>query len=97
MRESASQELIESGVNETWTMDGACLKGGGFAMWDIAGKKTSDILKQHKLNFETTYNVARPSFVQMMKQKSGRIFIIGSKPGLSAEHGKGMVAYGLAK
>ena len=32
-----------------------------------------------------------------MKQNSGRIFIIGSKPGLSSVNSKGMVAYGLAK
>jgi NAD(P)-dependent dehydrogenase (short-subunit alcohol dehydrogenase family) len=33
----------------------------------------------------------------MMKQNNGRIFIIGSKPGLSSVNSKGMVAYGLAK
>jgi len=33
----------------------------------------------------------------MIKQNNGRIFIIGSKPGLSATNSKGMVAYGLAK
>jgi len=62
-----------------------------------AETKTSDIAKQYKLNFETAYNIARPIFVQMLKQNSGRIFIIGSKPGLNAMNGKGMVAYGLAK
>ena len=59
--------------------------------------KTSDILKQYKLNFETTYNVARPVFVHMMQQGMGRIFIIGSKPGLEARYGKGMAAYSLSK
>ena len=33
----------------------------------------------------------------MAKQNNGRIFIIGSRPGLDAKNGKGMVAYGLAK
>jgi NAD(P)-dependent dehydrogenase (short-subunit alcohol dehydrogenase family) len=33
----------------------------------------------------------------MIKQNSGRIFLIGSRPGLDAKNGKGMVAYGLAK
>jgi len=41
--------------------------------------------------------VARPLFVQMMQQDNGRIFLVGSKPGLSAKNGKGMVAYGLGK
>jgi NAD(P)-dependent dehydrogenase (short-subunit alcohol dehydrogenase family) len=49
------------------------------------------------LNFETAYNIARPVFAQMMLQGSGRIFIIGSKPGLDAKNGKGMIAYGLSK
>ena len=66
-------------------------------MGKIADTNTTDIQKQYKLNFETAYNTARPVFVQMMKQNSGRIFMIGSKPGLSAANSKGMVAYGLAK
>jgi NAD(P)-dependent dehydrogenase (short-subunit alcohol dehydrogenase family) len=33
----------------------------------------------------------------MMKQNSGRIFIIGSRPGMNAANGKGMIAYGLGK
>ena len=54
-------------------------------------------MKQYKLNFETAYNVARPVFLQMMKQNNGRIFIVGSKPGMDSKNGKGMVAYGMAK
>ncbi len=33
----------------------------------------------------------------MLQQGYGRIFLIGSRPGLDAKNGKGMVAYGLAK
>jgi NAD(P)-dependent dehydrogenase (short-subunit alcohol dehydrogenase family) len=33
----------------------------------------------------------------MMKQNGGRIFLIGSRPGLDATDSKGMVAYGLGK
>src|SRR6185295_9983333 len=51
----------------------------------------------YKLNFETAYNIARPAFGQMRRQGQGRIFIIGSRPGLDARNGKEMVAYGLAK
>lgn len=70
---------------------------GGFAMGSIAETKTSDILKQYKLNFETAYNVARPVFMQMRKQQTGRIFLVGSRPGLDAKSGMGMIAYGLGK
>jgi NAD(P)-dependent dehydrogenase (short-subunit alcohol dehydrogenase family) len=95
--EESSGKFIEAVISKYKNIDAAILTVGGFAMGSIADTKTSDILKQYKLNFETTYNVARPVFVQMMKQDNGRIFIIGSKPGLDARNGKGMVAYGLAK
>lgn len=97
MNEDDSQKFIESVVTKHGSIDAAILTVGGFAMGKIADTKTVDILKQYKLNFETTYNVARPAFIQMSKQNCGRIFIIGSKPGLDTRNGKGMVAYGLAK
>ncbi len=97
MSEDDAQKFIDSVIEKYKTIDAAILTVGGFAMGKIADTKTSDIAKQYKLNFETAYNIARPSFIQMMKQNSGRIFIIGSKPGLDARNGKSMVAYGLAK
>ena len=97
MNEDDSAKFIASVISKYGSIDAAVLTVGGFAMGAVAETKTSDIGKQYKLNFETAYNVARPVFVQMMKQNNGRIFIIGSKPGLSAVNSKGMVAYGLAK
>ena len=97
MNEEDSAKFIASVISKYGSVDAAVLTVGGFAMGAVAETKTSDIAKQYKLNFETAYNVARPVFVQMMKQNSGRIFIIGSKPGLSSVNSKGMVAYGLAK
>ncbi len=95
--EDASGKFVDLVISKYESIDAAVLTVGGFAMGSIADTKTSDVLKQYKLNFETAYNVARPVFVEMMKQNNGRIFIIGSKPGLDARNGKGMVAYGLAK
>lgn len=97
MNEDDSSKFITTVISKYGSVDAAVLTVGGFAMGSIAETKTSDIAKQYKLNFETAYNVARPVFVQMMKQNSGRIFIIGSKPGLSSVNSKGMIAYGLAK
>lgn len=79
------------------SIDVAVLTVGGFAMGNISSTKTADISKQYQLNFETAYNIARPVFVQLMKQGSGRIFLIGSKPGADMKSSKGMVAYGLGK
>jgi NAD(P)-dependent dehydrogenase (short-subunit alcohol dehydrogenase family) len=97
MNEDDAQKFIDGVIAKHGSIDAAVLTVGGFAMGKIADTKTADIMKQYKLNFETAYNIARPTFIQMIQQNSGRIFIIGSKPGLDARNGKGMVAYGLAK
>ena len=97
MNEDDSAKFVNDVTSKYGSVDAAVLTVGGFAMGSVAETKTSDIAKQYKLNFETAYNVARPVFTQMMKQNRGRIFIIGSKPGLSSVNSKGMVAYGLAK
>ena len=97
LNEEAAEKFINEVAVKNKTIDVAVLTVGGFAMGKIAETRSADILKQYKLNFETAYNAARPAFVQMLKQKSGRIFIIGSRPGLDAKSGKGMVAYSLAK
>ncbi len=97
MNEDDSAKFVADVISKYGSIDAAVLTVGGFAMGKIAETKTADIYKQYKLNFETAYNIARPVFIQMIKQNSGRIFIIGSKPGLDAKNGKGMVAYGLGK
>jgi len=95
--EENSSQFVESVVAKHGSIDAAVLTVGGFAMGNIAETKTADIIKQYKLNFETAYNIARPVFLQMMKQNSGRIFLIGSRPGLNTKNAKGMVGYSLAK
>ena len=97
LNEDDAQKFIDTVISKHGRIDVAILTVGGFAAGNIAETKTSDISKQYKLNFETAYNIARPAFVQMKRQGEGRTFIIGSRPGLDARNGKGMVAYGLAK
>ncbi len=97
MNEDDAQKFAASVVLKYRTVDAAVFTVGGFAMGNISETKTSDITKQFQLNFETAYNIARPIFTQMMEQQNGRIFLIGSRPGLDVKAGKGMVAYSLAK
>ena len=97
LNEDDSQKFVDTVISKYGRIDMAILTVGGFAAGNIAETKTSDINRQYKLNFETAYNIARPAFVQMKRQGGGRIFIVGSRPGLDARNGKGMVAYGLAK
>jgi NAD(P)-dependent dehydrogenase (short-subunit alcohol dehydrogenase family) len=97
MNEDAAGQFVDQLVTKHENINAAVLTAGGFAMGKIANTKTEDIAKQYKLNFETAYNMARPVFLQMLKQGSGRIFLIGSRPGIDMHNSKGMVAYGLSK
>ncbi len=97
MSEDAAEKFVSDITAKYKTIDAAILTVGGFVMGTIADTGSADILKQVKLNFETAYHVARPVFLQMLQQKFGRIFLVGSRPGLSAKDGKGMIAYGLSK
>ena len=97
VNEEAAAEWVQVVINKHKTIDVAVLTVGGFAMADIAGTTTAMIGQQYRLNFETAYNVARPVFVQMSKQGTGTIFLIGSKAGMEAANSKGMIAYGLSK
>lgn len=97
MQEEESLQFVDHVAAKHGSIDVAVLTVGGFAMGNISNTKTADIGKQYKLNFETAYNIARPVFMQMMKRGSGRIFLIGSKPGAEMTNSKGMVAYGLGK
>jgi NAD(P)-dependent dehydrogenase (short-subunit alcohol dehydrogenase family) len=78
-------------------IDAAVLTAGGFAMGKIAESGVNDLQQQYKLNFETTYIIARLIFQQMIQQKTGRLFFTGSKPGLDMHAGKGMTGYALSK
>src|ERR1044071_3453037 len=95
--ENDAAQFVESVVQKQGSIDVAVLTAGGFAMGKIADTKMDDIMKQFTINFQTAYNIARPVFTQMMKQNSGRIFLVGSKPALDAKASKGMVAYGFSK
>lgn len=97
LNEGDCQKFVEEIVVKHKAIDVAVLTAGGFAMGDIAETKTGDIAKQYQLNFETAYNIARPVFLQMMKQGSGRIFLIGSRQGLDILKGKGAIAYSFSK
>jgi NAD(P)-dependent dehydrogenase (short-subunit alcohol dehydrogenase family) len=97
LNEEDSEKFVEAVIAKHKSIDVVVLTVGGFAIGTVSNTKTADIHKQYKLNFETAYNVARPAFVQMLKQQTGRIFLVGSKPGLNAINGKGMIAYALGK
>ncbi len=95
--EADSAAFVDSVIEKYQNINAAVLTVGGFAMGKVADTSIADMQKQYKLNFETAYNVARPVFVQMMKQNSGRIFLIGSRAGMNSKDGQSSVAYSLSK
>ena len=95
--EKATAELINTVVNKYGVLDTAILTVGGFAMGGIEQTVISDIHKQGQLNFVTAYNVAQPVFIHMWNQKKGRIFLVGSRPGMDMRNGRNLVAYALTK
>ena len=95
--ENEAEEFVKKMISKYGTIDAAVLTVGGFAMGSIKETTINDIKKQFKLNFETAYNAARPLFIQMMQQKSGKIFLIGARTGIDMKNSKGMVAYGISK
>ena len=97
LNEESCKKLVHDVVEKYGKIDVAVLTAGGFTMGNIDATTTGDIYKQYQLNFETTYNIARPVFMQMMKQNSGRLFLIGSRQGLDAYRGKESIAYTLSK
>jgi NAD(P)-dependent dehydrogenase (short-subunit alcohol dehydrogenase family) len=97
LKEEECRKFVEEVIAKNETIDVAVLTAGGFTMGDIAATKTSDIAKQYQLNFETAYNIARPVFLQMMRQNNGRIFLIGSRQGLETAKGKSAIGYSLSK
>ncbi len=95
--EEAAAKLVDDTVKKYNRIDAAVFTVGGFAMGTIAETGAAAVRKMIQLNFETTYNIVRPVLLQMMKQGSGRIFLIGARAGLDMRSSKGMVAYGISK
>lgn len=97
LNEDATAGFVQSVIDKRGQIDTLVLTVGGFGMGTVSSTSLAAIDKQIKLNFDSTYSIARPVFIQMMKQKQGRIFMTGSRPGLHSFHGSGMVAYSLGK
>ena len=94
---SAAELAIHDIISTQGSVDVAVLTAGGFTMGDIGATSSKDLLAQIRLNVETAYHAARPIFLNMLSNGSGRIFMVGSRPGLDMKNSGGMVAYGLSK
>ena len=95
--EKSVQDVIDQIIQDYKTIDIAILTVGGFATGSIETADGAVLQKMIALNFNTAYFVARPLFLQMLRQSSGRIIFIGSRPAISSIEGKNTIAYSLSK
>jgi NAD(P)-dependent dehydrogenase (short-subunit alcohol dehydrogenase family) len=95
--EADTEAVVNSIVEKYGAIDVLVATAGGFAMGNIFNTRSSDLTFQYQLNFETAYHVVKPAFKHMHKRGSGRIFLIGSRPGLEDKGAKDVMAYALSK
>lgn len=96
--EHSVNKVVNTILSQYQVIDAALLLVGGFAQGSITDADGASLNKMYSLNFNTAYFVARPVFLQMIKQSAGgRIVFVGSKPALLASEGKKNVAYALSK
>ncbi len=71
---------------------------GGYAPGSLQEVTQTDIEKMYRLNFITSFNVARVVLPYMQKQETGgKLIFIGARPALHPEQAVNMVAYALSK
>ena len=95
--EAAAAMVTGELISTMGRLDAAILTVGGFAIGNIADTSGEDISRQYQLNFLTAYPLVRPDFSHMLANGKGKIFLVGSRPGMDMKNGKGMTAYALAK
>jgi NAD(P)-dependent dehydrogenase (short-subunit alcohol dehydrogenase family) len=96
--EQAVSQIVSEIVSKHKTIDAALLLVGGYTSGGINETDGPTLKKMFSLNFDTAYFVARPVFLQMMKQTSGgRIVLVGARPALRPKDGSKSFAYALSK
>ncbi|HLW14394.1 MAG TPA: SDR family NAD(P)-dependent oxidoreductase [Flavobacteriaceae bacterium] len=97
MDEKATQSCVDIILKKYDKIDVAVLTAGGFKSGSIDKAFREDLEHQYRLNFLTAFHFARPALLQMKTQQKGRLFFIGSQPGMDTTKGTNNVAYSLSK
>jgi len=95
--EAKAGKFVQQALNDFQSVDVALLLVGGYSAGGIEDTAGADLKKMIGLNFETAYYVARPVFLQMLRQGRGRIVFVGARTALKPENGKSSMAYSLSK
>lgn len=97
MDEEATSNLIQQLIAEFGGIEAAVMTAGGFDSGTLGKTNLHDLKKQYQLNFETAFTVANSLLNSMKKNEFGRMFFIGSMPGMNSQKAGNAVAYGLSK
>ena len=94
----AMATFVQHVVSSYGSLDRAALLVGGFGMGSIENTTLDDIHTLFRLNFESAFVSTKYIFEQMQQQQQGgRMVLVGARPALDPEAGKGLVAYALSK
>ncbi len=98
LNEVATKNAVELVINKYKHLAVSVLTAGGFAMGKIEDTTDELLEAQYALNFKTAYHVARP-LINLLQttEENGKLFFIGSMPGLNTHKAASTVAYSLAK
>ncbi len=92
MDTEATQKSIDEHASG---IDGVIHTVGGFGMGDLASTSLEDVEHMIRLNFNTSFNVIRAAVPHLAN--GGKVFMIGARPALHPEQGKGVMAYAISK
>ena len=96
--ENKVQMAVRQVVEVYGNIDMAVLTAGGFAMGGLADTGEEELDKMYRLNFLTSYHIARQVFLQMQKQEDGgQVIFTGSRPAIHPGSAGNMVSYALSK
>lgn len=96
-REAVVQSCLAMLVQEHGRIDAALLLAGGFAMGDLHATDGTALMTMFQVNFYTAYHLVRAVYAHFDQHSGGRFVLVGARPGLDAQAGQQMVAYGLSK
>jgi len=96
--ENKVQQAVKQIVEVFGNIDMAVLTAGGFAMGGLADTGEEELIKMYRLNFLTSYHIARQVFLQMQEQDGGgQVIFTGSRPAIHPGSAKDMLSYALSK
>jgi NAD(P)-dependent dehydrogenase (short-subunit alcohol dehydrogenase family) len=96
--ENKVQQAVKQVVEIFGNIDMAVLTAGGFAIGGLADTGEEEMIKMYRLNFLTSYHIARQVFLQMQEQDGGgQVIFTGSRPAIDPGSAKDMLSYALSK